>query len=161
MPWLDVVKRQVSNVSNKWYDATRLKSSPSKFYCRHHKLVERYEMFISQTVILLRRLFYFLSYITDKTINGHDYEYHWWCLIRIANFLRSSAPGLTQEIWYFQRNSSLNFFILVFFSSFFVFILCCVFISYFFVIKWSHFNLGTNCYGIGMFVTCIKQWLSF
>lgn len=132
MPWLDVVKRQESNVSNKWYDAIRLKSSPSKLYCRHHKLVERYEMSISQTVILLRRLFYFLSYITDKTINGHGYEYQWWCLIRIANFLRSSAPGLTQEIWYFQRNSSLIFFYFwVFFFIFFCLhsVLCVYIIS--------------------------------
>jgi hypothetical protein len=134
MPWLDVVKRQISNVSNKWYDATRLKSSPSKFYCRHHKLVERYEMSISQTVILLRRLFSFLSYITDKTINGHGYEYHWWCLIRIANFLRSSAPELTQEIWYFQRNSTLNFFIFWFFFHLFLSSFCVVCLYHIFLL---------------------------
>ena len=67
--------------SNKARFAPR--SSLQTLYGRYHELIDSYEVSNSQIAMdIFPFTYFFLSFITDKTFTGLDYEYHGGCLIR-------------------------------------------------------------------------------
>jgi hypothetical protein len=73
-------EREVGSPANKSYVATKLKSWLRKFYSRHHDLIDRYEISISQMtmdILLVMLIFVFfhlllLRLLADLTLSLYD-----------------------------------------------------------------------------------------